>query len=285
MDTHIEKELVLSNLSVHLGTVAWDGVEVTPPYPGYCLSQRLSEDHSPLRIGNLAAPAVLPRVGAVGFLPPEQSVRMLPVELPLRVVCCVFDKSFFENTTEIPLSDWDKHIHSLVSIRNSRLEIMMQEIHAELEEPSFGNDLLIEAASLMIVVELARYGRALDQKCPLSGDGVALSQRQMRRIYERIQASPEMGKYPDLAELAELCGISQGHLARSFKASTGWSLHRFIALERLKAAKQMLAEDRYSCAEVAARLGFRSTAYFSTAFRRMTGKTPTAYRRDTLLNR
>ena len=81
-----------------------------------------------------------------------------------------------------------------------------------------------------------------------------------------------------LAELADLCGISQGHLARTFKESTGWQIHKYIAEERLKAAKSMLADDHLSCEAIAAQLGFKSQAYFSTAFRRMTGKTPSEYR-------
>lgn len=279
MQVHIEKELFLTNLSVHRGTISWDDVEETPPYPGYCLSQRLSDNHSPLRIGNLEAPSVMPRVRSVGLLPPGQSVRMLPVEQALQVIVCIFDKQFFESTTQTPQSHWDEHIDSIVSIRNQRIEILMQEIHAELEEPSFGNDLLIEAAGLMIVVELARHARELQRKKPEDGDRLTLSQWQLRCIQERVQASLQHG-YPTLAELATLCGISQGHLARSFKAATGWSVHQFIAEERLKAAKLMLAEETLSCQEIATHLGFGSAAYFSTAFRRRTGKTPSEFRRQ-----
>lgn len=104
---------------------------------------------------------------------------------------------------------------------------------------------------------------------------------QLRRIEERIQASLELG-YPDSSELANLCGVSQGHLARAFKASTGWQIHRYIAEQRLDAAKTMLAEERVSCEEVSLRLGFTSAGYFSTAFRRMTGKTPREFRKQAL---
>jgi len=103
----------------------------------------------------------------------------------------------------------------------------------------------------------------------------------LRRIEERIRASLEMG-YPISSELADICGISQGHLARSFKASTGWQIHRYIAEERIKTAKAMLAQGQLSCEEVSARLGFKSPGYFSTAFRRMTGKTPSEFRRQAL---
>lgn len=277
MEQTIEKQVVLSNVTVQLATVNWEGIEETPPYPGYNLSQRLSDNHSPLRIGNLPTPEVLPRVRSVGLLPPGRSIRLLPVEKPLRVLHCVFDEDFFESETEITRAQWEEHTGSLVSITNKRLEILMQEVHAELDEPDFGNNRLIEAVTTIMLLELARYVRQLERKGSRRGDGPTLAPWQLRRIQERIQASLEMG-YPNLSELAVLCGISQGHLARSFKASTGWQIHKYIAEERLETAKAMLAQAQLSCEEVSVRLGFKSPAYFSTAFRRMTGKTPTEFR-------
>ncbi len=281
MDYTIEKEFALPTVLVQLVTVKWGGIEETPPYPGYSLSQRLSEDHSPLRIGNLAAPEVLPRVRSVGFLPPGRSVRLFPVEKPLHVLYCMFEQEFFESKTGISRKQWDEQFDQLVSIRNQRLEIMMQEIYAELLQPDFGQEILIEAASNMMLVELARYARELARKGVKRSDTLALAPWQLRRVQERIHASIQMG-YPNLSELAELCGISQGHLMRSFKASTGWQIHKYIAEERLKMAKRLLAQEQFSCEEVSTRLGFKSPAYFSTAFRRMTGKTPTEFRRQAL---
>ncbi len=277
MEHKVEIEIALSNVLVQLATVSWKGIEEAPPSFGYTLSQRLSDHHSPLRIGNLSAPEVLPRVHSVGFLPPGRSVRLFPVENPLRVLYCMFDKDFFERTTGIAQQQWDEQLGSLVAIKNRRLEILMQEIYAELIQPDFGYALVIEAASTMILMELARYSRLLDRKKSKHGDSSTLAPWQLRRIQERIHASLELG-YPSLADLADLCGISQGHLARTFKASTGWQIHKYIAEERLRAAKTMLADAQLSCEEVSMRLGFKSPAYFSTAFRRMTGKTPSEYR-------
>jgi len=279
MQQNSEKKVVLPLVTVQLTTVVWQGVEDTPAYSGYHLSQRLSDNHSPLRIGNVSRPEVMSRVRAVGLLPPGRPVRLFPVENPLKVLLCVFDEHYFEETTRVPRQQWEQHIGSVVAMRNQRLEALMQEIHAELEQPGIGRELLIESVSNMLLVELARYMDKLQRRGKSKQQGPALAPWQLRRIQERIQTSLDEG-YPGLAELAALCGISQGHLARSFKASTGWQIHKFIAEERLKAAKQMLTQTDMSCVEVAARLGYRSAAYFSTAFRRMTGKTPTEYRRQ-----
>lgn len=279
MELRIEAEVQRPSVLVQLASVRWGGTERTPSYEGYAISQRLSENHPPLRIDNLRAPDVLPRVRSVGFLPPGSTVDLLPIGQPLRVLYCVFDERHFEQATQVPRAVWEEHVASLVSIKNARLEMLMQEIQAELLQPGFGSELLIEATCMMVVVELARHVRQLPQGNGKGSTNLAMAPWQMRRIQERIRDATEIG-YPSIAELASLCGVSQGHLARTFKATTGWQLHRYIAEERLQAAKELLAHADLSCEEVAAKLGFTSAAYFSTAFRRMTGKTPTEFRLD-----
>jgi len=278
MEHKIEKDESFAHVRVQLATVKWGpSGEVRPPHSDYFLCQRLSENHSPLRIGDIAAREAFPRVRSVGFLPPGCPVRLFPFEAPFRVLNCIFEKDFFERTTEITLDQWNAHTASLVAIKNKRLEILMQEIYAEMMQPGFAHALLIEAASTMVLIELARYAKQLERKNPKFGTSLALAPWQLRRIQERIQASLELG-YPNLSELADICGISQSHLMRTFKASTGWQIHKYIAEERLNAAKRMLAEDQINSKEISAKLGFRSPAYFATAFRRMTGKTPSEYR-------
>ena len=110
---------------------------------------------------------------------------------------------------------------------------------------------------------------------------LALAPWQLKRIEQRILGAPAQG-YPALAELAELCGVSQGHLARSFKATTGWQIQKYIAELRLASALDMLRSGELSCEEVSVRLGYSSPGYFSTVFRRMTGSSPSEVRRQAL---
>ena len=281
MQQLIEKEITLPRVSVQLATVQLDATEeYTPQFSAfYNICQRLSDKHAPLRIGNLSAREAFPRVRSVGFLPPGCSFKLFPLEQPFRALNCVFDKTFFEETTQIQQTLWEEHTGALVSIKERRLETIMQQIYAELVQPGFAQDLMIEALTTMILVEMARYARRLGTTSGPGGAGHGMAPWQLRRIQERIEASLEIG-YPGLDELAQLCGISQSHLMRTFKVSTGWQIHKYIAEERMKAAKLMLAEDQLHTKEISARLGFRSPAYFATAFLRMTGMTPTEYRRQ-----
>lgn len=279
MEQVIEKELRLPHVRVHVATITWGGLEEVEPHFGYSICQRLSEDHSPLRIENIDVAEAFPRVRSVAFLPPGCAVKLHPVNRPLQVLNCNFDKHAFEATTSIDERLWAEHRQALVEIRDRRLEVLMQEIYAELVQPGFASDLLVESVSNMIMVEMARYGRRLEQS-RTPGRSQGLAPWQLRRIQERIEGSLELG-YPSIEELARICSISQSHLMRSFKKSTGWPIHKYVAEERLQTAKTMLGNSQLNLKEIASHLGFRSPAYFSTAFRRMTGKSPTDYRRDT----
>lgn len=281
MRQQLEQEIILPDVTVQLATISWEGVGERPPYPHYSLFQRLSGDHSPLRIGDLSTPQMLPRVRSVGLLPPDCSIRLLPIEKPMRVLYCFYDAEYVEETTGIARSRWEKQAAALRSIRNQRLETLMQEIQAELEQPGLAQEVLVESVTRLMLVELARHLTELERKNSRQSSSLPLAPWQLQRIEERIQAAPALG-YPGPGELAELCGVSQGHLARSFKAATGWQLRRYIAVQRISAAKQLLADERLSCEEVAARLGFKSPGYFSTAFRRHTGKTPMEFRKQAL---
>lgn len=278
----IEKELALPGVSILIGTSQWTTAEDwVCPADNYVVCQRISDDHPALRMkaGGLSLDEAYSRVRSLGFMPSTGCVKLYPLGRPLRTLNCFFQKAYFEAATDIDADRWHEYTGPFMTISNPFLETMMQRIHVELVQPGFGCEQVLEAASAMIAVEMARLGRQRFSRA-LDGDqrvqGLAPWQR--RRIRDRLEASLEQG-YPRIQELAQLCGISRGHLMRTFKASTGQPLHQYIAEERLSAAQQLLSEDRLSIKEIAASLGFCNTGHFTTAFRRKAGMTPSDFRR------
>lgn len=77
----------------------------------------------------------------------------------------------------------------------------------------------------------------------------------------------------DLAELAARAATSVRTISRLFPAETGLSFKAWRQRARIIRAMDWLCQDR-SIASVARRLGFRSTAAFSHAFRQVTGRRP-----------
>jgi AraC family transcriptional regulator len=81
-----------------------------------------------------------------------------------------------------------------------------------------------------------------------------------------------------LSDIASEVGSSVFHLARVFKARTGFSLHAYRNQLRLRAALERLAEPGVDLIDIALDLGFSSHSHFTETFRRSFGKTPSAVR-------
>ena len=81
-----------------------------------------------------------------------------------------------------------------------------------------------------------------------------------------------------LGDIARDVESSVFHLARVFKARTGFSLHAYRNQLRLRAALEKLAEPGIDLIDIALDLGFSSHSHFTEIFRRNFGKTPSAVR-------
>ncbi len=78
---------------------------------------------------------------------------------------------------------------------------------------------------------------------------------------------------------AEL-GVTPTHLSRVCNAACGRPASALLADRVHYEARRLLAETRTPVNEIARGLGFTSAAYFTRAFQKKTGKTPTAFRRS-----
>jgi AraC family transcriptional regulator len=83
-----------------------------------------------------------------------------------------------------------------------------------------------------------------------------------------------------LASLAELVQLSPYHFSRAFKQSFGMPPYRYLTSRRIERAKSLLAERKLSVTEIGLDIGFSETSAFTSAFRKVTGETPTDYRRS-----
>ncbi|WP_300845173.1 AraC family transcriptional regulator [uncultured Acetatifactor sp.] len=81
--------------------------------------------------------------------------------------------------------------------------------------------------------------------------------------------------------LAQQLNFSYDYFQHYFKETTGLSPQQFLIRRRIKAAEAMLAEDSYSCTEIAYRCGFSNSAQFSAIFKREKGLSPQQYRKTT----
>jgi len=93
-------------------------------------------------------------------------------------------------------------------------------------------------------------------------------------------------RYYEKLTLAQLSGevtISPYHLHRIFKRYTGMTPAEYLLQFRIKAAKQALKDHQHNTiTEIALAIGFNSLSHFSSVFQKMTGQTPSEFRKSHL---
>ena len=124
--------------------------------------------------------------------------------------------------------------------------------------------------------ELLRLDRKAHRASPAERGGLA--QWQQKRVVEFMEEHLAEDVY--LAELADLVRLSPYHFLRSFKQSFGQPPHRYWTGRRIERAKELLANPNTTITAVAFDVGFSGSSAFSSTFHRITGQTPSAYRRS-----
>ncbi len=103
-----------------------------------------------------------------------------------------------------------------------------------------------------------------------------LASWQIRRTRELLDQ--HVGGNLRLSTLADENHLSVSHFARSFKRSFGSPLHRYLIMQRIEKAKELLRYSDSSLAGIAFQLGFSDQAAFSRAFRALVGTPPGKWR-------
>lgn len=83
-----------------------------------------------------------------------------------------------------------------------------------------------------------------------------------------------------LADIGKFTFFSPVYCDTVFKKDMGSSIIDYLLARRVAAAKQLLLEGSYSLSEIARLSGFEDSNYFSRVFKKRTGYTPTAYRKN-----
>jgi AraC family transcriptional regulator len=132
-----------------------------------------------------------------------------------------------------------------------------------------------EALGIALTHELVRINGDPHRR-PANRGGLACWQQKRVAAYIEEHVTDDI----PLATLAGLARLSPYHFSRSFKHSFGMPPHRYHASRRMERAKQLLAKRELSITTIAIESGFSDTSTFTAAFHRLTGETPSHYRRN-----
>ena len=182
---------------------------------------------------------------------------------------------------------WDACIRLHTAEDDGSMQIRRRTCHAGVEETVFplscGGTVCaaaegMEAAQLSTLVEpLCRMIEYLKHLSPDDREETTESELVNRAVkyiqrhfYLRISN----------AEGAAACACSVSTLCHLFKTHKCTSVHAFISEARITYAQQLLATGRLSVTAIAQKAGFSDYNGFTRRFKKATGLSPTAYRRQ-----
>ena len=113
----------------------------------------------------------------------------------------------------------------------------------------------------------------------LSKDERTDNQRYIKIIEEiKKVIDEEYATITNVAQITDGLGISSHHANKIFKALNTITIFDYLVKVRIEKAKELLEDPYCKIYEVAGKVGYESTAYFTTIFKRHVGVTPNNYR-------
>jgi AraC-like DNA-binding protein len=137
-----------------------------------------------------------------------------------------------------------------------------------------------EAHAAQTIDELsAAYRRAVSQLSDaLTAPVSARQDRNLHGALEHIHL--HFAEKLSRAKVARVAGFAPRYFSRLFKKHQGLTFERYLHDLRIERSKKLLETSGLDAVRIAELSGFRSASYFSRAFRRATGRSPTTYREE-----
>ncbi len=90
-----------------------------------------------------------------------------------------------------------------------------------------------------------------------------------------------LGEASPVATMAQVAGLSESRFRERFHAETGFAPADYVMRQRIARARELLRQGSRSITDIAFELGFNTSAYFSSVFKRQTGQSPREFRGTT----
>ena len=164
------------------------------------------------------------------------------------------------------------------SLKDSQLEHLVRGLVGVAEEGPQADPLIAELLLNATCLRLAkRYAVSKLNLAPRTG---GLPPMRLQRVLSYIEAN--LDRAITLSQLSTVADMSLYYFATLFKQSTKLSPHQYVLRRRIERAKQLLRETKAGVLEISLSLGYEQPNNFARTFRRLTGTSPTHYRRNLL---
>lgn len=123
-------------------------------------------------------------------------------------------------------------------------------------------------------IDLGNYGMEI-----VESQKSILVQKIKDSIIEMVYIEEKLPNENISIYLAEKLQHSYGYISNLFSDVTYTSIEKFIILQKIERAKQLIISNELTFTEIAWKLNYSSVAHFSNQFKNTTGLTPSAFQR------
>lgn len=145
------------------------------------------------------------------------------------------------------------------------------------EKSSFGSEQMIENYLEQLLIRLIRRNNRQRTSAKNTGSEILLL-----KICEYLEANVD--KPLTFTDIQSEFNASASVIKRLFHSNLNCGIMEHFLRLKIDAAKQMIRENEYNFTEIAEVLAFNTPQYFTTAFKRISGMTPSEYAKSVKSN-
>lgn len=168
-------------------------------------------------------------------------------------------------------------VHIRSDVGRAALRGSIDQMRRELRDPQPGSFLVAQHLAYTMLIQALRL-HLTDGGRDSVGWLSALADKQMSAAIAALHNDP--ARRWTLRQLADHTGMSRSTFALKFKATVGQAPMEYLTRWRMLLAGDRLEHTGDSVAVIALSLGYESESAFSTAFKRVMGRSPRHYGRD-----
>ena len=145
------------------------------------------------------------------------------------------------------------------------------------ESPALGGQQMIKNYLELLLISLMRSETEKDDST-----AIFLMREQYDELISDMVIEYMKKRIFDNISVDEVCATlhyNRSYIYRQFKKTTGMSMMTYFMKMKISKAKELLRENKKSIAEISDLLSFDNPNYFSKAFKKSVGYTPSTYRK------
>ncbi len=180
---------------------------------------------------------------------------------------------FFPDSADLDLPSDPLHLRFRESSQHTELSGLIDNIQREAEHEQTGRDRALLHYGGLLSVWLRRQAEKMPDN-ELAADAA----RRLAAAYTAL-VERDFHLSKSVADYAAELGVTPTHLSRVCNIACGRPASAILSERIHYEARRLLAETRTPVKDIAEHLGFASAAYFTRAFHKQSGKTPSSFRK------